>query len=82
MLKPMAHYCTMQADQEVLLNTEGLIDEGRLSNQNSNPNLISSVSVSVAQFPGMLHLIHKFCLSVFLESVLFFVMLCFISECS
>ncbi|KAL1209912.1 TSL-kinase interacting protein 1 [Cardamine amara subsp. amara] len=52
MLKPLVHYCAMQADQEVLLNTKGPIDEGRLSNQNSNPNLVSSASVSVTQFPA------------------------------
>lgn len=49
------HYCAMQAEQEVLLNTEGPIDEGRVSNQNINPNLVSSASVNVTQFPGMLH---------------------------
>lgn len=55
MLKQIAHYCAMQAEKEVLLNTEGPIDEGRLLNQNSNPNIASSASISVAQFPGMLH---------------------------
>ncbi|ESQ52325.1 hypothetical protein EUTSA_v10016298mg [Eutrema salsugineum] len=53
MLKPIAaHYCAMQAEKEVLLNTEGPIDEGRITNQNSNPNIASSASISVAQFPA------------------------------
>lgn len=51
MLKQFAHYCEMQAE----LKPEGPNGEGRLSNQNSNPNLLSSASITVAQFPGMLH---------------------------
>ncbi|XP_010516928.1 PREDICTED: TSL-kinase interacting protein 1 isoform X1 [Camelina sativa] len=39
----------MQAEK----NPEGRpIDEGHISNQNSNPNLLSSASISVSQFPA------------------------------
>ncbi|XP_020884578.1 TSL-kinase interacting protein 1 isoform X1 [Arabidopsis lyrata subsp. lyrata] len=48
MLKQFAHYCEMQAE----LKPEGPNGEGRLSNQNSNPNLLSSASITVAQFPA------------------------------
>jgi len=51
MLKQFTHYCEMQAE----LIPEGPNGEGRLSNQNSNPNLLSSASISITQFPGMLH---------------------------
>ncbi|KAG7638769.1 SANT/Myb domain [Arabidopsis thaliana x Arabidopsis arenosa] len=48
MLKQFTHYCEMQAE----LIPEGPNGEGRLSNQNSNPNLLSSASISITQFPA------------------------------
>ncbi|CAH2058969.1 unnamed protein product [Thlaspi arvense] len=43
----------MQGEKEVLLNSEGPIDEGRVSlNQNSNPNIDSPASICVAKFPA------------------------------
>lgn len=55
----------MQAEKEVSLSTQGPVEEGLISNQNSNPNIASSASISVAQFPGILQFIQSFCL--FLE---------------
>uniref|UniRef100_A0A1J3FTK8 TSL-kinase interacting protein 1 n=1 Tax=Noccaea caerulescens TaxID=107243 RepID=A0A1J3FTK8_NOCCA len=52
MLKPLSRYCAMQAEKEVLLSTNGPIDEGRLINQNSNPNIAAAASINVAQFPA------------------------------
>ncbi|KAF8101820.1 hypothetical protein N665_0201s0134 [Sinapis alba] len=44
----------MQAEKEVTLSTtQGPIEEGLMSNQNSNPNIASSAaSISVTQFPA------------------------------
>ncbi|KAF3579967.1 hypothetical protein DY000_02029235 [Brassica cretica] len=44
--------CAMQAEKEVSLNSQGPIEEGRESNQNSNPNIASSASIAVPQFPA------------------------------
>lgn len=60
MLEPLSRHCAMQAEKEVLLSTNGPIDEGRLINQNSNPNIAAAASINVAQFPGMLHCFRSF----------------------
>ncbi|KAL0666559.1 hypothetical protein Bca4012_029263 [Brassica carinata] len=44
--------CAMQAEKEVSLSSQGPIEEGRESNQNSNPNIASSASIAVPQFPA------------------------------
>ncbi|KAG2326589.1 hypothetical protein Bca52824_009317 [Brassica carinata] len=44
--------CAMQAEKEVTLSTQGPIEEGLISNQNSNPNIASSASIGAAQFPA------------------------------
>lgn len=57
--------CAMQAEKEVSLSSQGPIEEGRESNQNSNPNIASSASIAVPQFPGVLfEFIQRFCLFV------------------
>ncbi|KAJ0258909.1 TSL-kinase interacting protein 1 [Hirschfeldia incana] len=42
----------MQAEKEVTLSTQGPIEEGLISNQNSNPNIATSASIAVTQFPA------------------------------
>ncbi|CDY33210.1 BnaC04g08290D [Brassica napus] len=44
--------CAMQAEKEVSLSSQGPKEEGRESNQNSNPNIASSASIAVPQFPA------------------------------
>ena len=46
--------CAMQGEKEVTLSSQGSVEEGREPNQNSNPNIASSASIAVPQFPGML----------------------------
>ncbi|CAH8357516.1 unnamed protein product [Eruca vesicaria subsp. sativa] len=50
MLKSLS---AMQGEKEVpLSNNQGPIEEGRVSNQNSDPNITSSASITVTQFPA------------------------------
>lgn len=44
--------CAMQGEKEVTLSSQGPLEEGRESNQNSNPNIASSASIAVPQFPA------------------------------